>query len=158
MKTWKIFLLILTFAFFSCKEETNKTSQNSVSETEEIDHLETAQPDKAHTSENALDWAGTYKGVFPCADCPGIETMLDLNNDQTYSMQMNYLERDGDFHSTGKFEWDENGQVITLHPEDKNDHEMKFFVGENLLFQLDDKGKRMKKEDEKNYTLVKEME
>ena len=26
-----------------------------------------------HNAENALDYQGTYKGVFPAADCPGIE-------------------------------------------------------------------------------------
>ncbi|HSH50375.1 MAG TPA: copper resistance protein NlpE N-terminal domain-containing protein, partial [Bacteroidales bacterium] len=31
-------------------------------------------PPDMHTSEISLDWQGTYKGVLPCADCPGIET------------------------------------------------------------------------------------
>ena len=30
----------------------------------------TAAPD-LHSSQNALDWAGVYEGVLPCADCPG---------------------------------------------------------------------------------------
>ena len=37
-----------------------------------------AGADAAHNSRNALDWAGTYEGVLPCADCPGIQTRLSL--------------------------------------------------------------------------------
>nr|WP_250850238.1 copper resistance protein NlpE N-terminal domain-containing protein [Acinetobacter sp. ANC 5378] len=32
------------------------------------------------TVETSLDWAGEYKGVFPCADCEGIETDLELKS------------------------------------------------------------------------------
>jgi uncharacterized lipoprotein NlpE involved in copper resistance len=39
-----------------------------------------------HNAENALDYQGTYKGVFPAADCPGIEIELTLHNDNTYTM------------------------------------------------------------------------
>ncbi len=37
-----------------------------------------------HTSENSLDWHGTYYGVTPCASCPGIETELTLTPDLNY--------------------------------------------------------------------------
>jgi len=40
--------------------------------------------DAQHTSANSLDWAGVYRGVLPCADCPGIETTLRLATDSTY--------------------------------------------------------------------------
>ena len=29
-----------------------------------------------HNAETSLDYEGTYKGVLPAADCPGIETTL----------------------------------------------------------------------------------
>ena len=32
--------------------------------------------DAAHTSQNALDWDGIYRGLLPCADCEGIQTTI----------------------------------------------------------------------------------
>ena len=46
-----------------------------------------------HNAENALDYQGTYKGVFPAADCPGIEIELTLHNDNTYTMNSSYMDR-----------------------------------------------------------------
>ena len=51
-----------------------------------------------HNAENALDYQGTYKGVFPAADCPGIEIELTLHNDNTYTMNSSYMDR-----SEGRF-------------------------------------------------------
>ena len=34
-----------------------------------------------HNAETSLDYEGTYKGVFPAADCPGIETTLTLKEE-----------------------------------------------------------------------------
>ena len=96
---------------------------------------ETAQhnPDPAHNSSNALDWAGTYQGTLPCADCPGIQTTLTLNADGSYSLNSNYLER-GEPATTvnGQFTWDMTGNQLTLAEDGR-----KFQVGENQLTQLD---------------------
>lgn len=37
----------------------------------------------AHTAENALDWAGTYQGLLPCDDCPGIAMAVQLRADKS---------------------------------------------------------------------------
>ena len=50
--------------------------------------------DPAHSSRNSLDWAGTYEGVLPCADCPGIRTRLTLNRDESYELSTLTLDRD----------------------------------------------------------------
>lgn len=35
-----------------------------------------------------------YEGIIPCADCPGIKTMLNLNyNSKNYTLSETYLER-----------------------------------------------------------------
>ncbi len=39
-------------------------------------------------------WAGTYADTVPCADCPGIFTVLELRTDSTYVLRRRYLERD----------------------------------------------------------------
>ena len=36
---------------------------------------------------------GTYQGILPCADCPGIDYQLTLKNNQTYSEKTIYQDR-----------------------------------------------------------------
>ncbi len=43
-------------------------------------------------SQNSLDWNGTYEATLPCADCPGIKTILTLVADQTFTLSSTYLE------------------------------------------------------------------
>lgn len=44
----------------------------------------------ADNSRSSLDWAGTYRGNLPCADCPGIKTEITLLADGSYRMGMFY--------------------------------------------------------------------
>ncbi|MBV8326132.1 copper resistance protein NlpE [Chryseobacterium sp.] len=92
------------------------------------------------TSENALDWSGTYNAVVPCADCPGIKTSLTLNNDKTFSITEEYLDRNSKNQEKGSFEWDKTGSMITLKGKTAN---YKYKVGENILIQLDMDGKEI---------------
>ncbi len=75
----------------------------------------TKTPDTAHTSRNSLDWAGTYVGTVPCADCPGIHTRLSLYKDGTFARVTRYLDRDGyTYVDRGSFSWDADGRTIRL--------------------------------------------
>jgi heat shock protein HslJ len=86
-----------------------------------------------HNSRNALDWTGTYKGVLPCADCPGIETVVTLNADGTYTSTSRYLGKsDQSFDQQGRFQWDSGGGTITL----SGDHPARYRVGEDRLIRL----------------------
>ena len=68
-----------------------------------------------HTSRNSLDWAGTYEGVLPCADCPGIKIRLTLANDGTFEKQSRYLDRDVVPRTErGLFTWQADGNSISL--------------------------------------------
>jgi len=90
-------------------------------------------PDAAHNSRNSLDWAGTYRGILPCASCPGIETVVTLSPDGTYVSSARYLEEEGPaFTGGGTFEWDNDGSRIRLSGEEP----LWFRVGENTLTQL----------------------
>ena len=94
-----------------------------------------------HNSRNALDWAGTYKGIMPCADCEGIETKVVLNKDLTFVLQTKYLGK-GDakvFEEKGNFVWDKTGGIILLQGIKGRPSQYK--VGENKLIQLDMEGK-----------------
>jgi uncharacterized lipoprotein NlpE involved in copper resistance len=56
---------------------------------------------------------GTYEGTLPCADCPGLKTLITFNSDGTFRMEETYLERDNNPTITnGK--WVLNGNIITL--------------------------------------------
>jgi hypothetical protein len=37
--------------------------------------------------------SGTYEGKLPCADCPGLQTLITINSDGTFHMKETYLER-----------------------------------------------------------------
>lgn len=89
------------------------------------------------TSQNALDWAGSYQGVLPCASCEGIETRLTLFPDGNYHLATIYLgeEPDNEFEQQGKFHWDEAGRVIKLDAAEGDP--MYFRVEENAVRQLD---------------------
>jgi len=94
-----------------------------------------AKADAAHNSRNSLDWAGVYEGVMPCADCPGIQTRLTLNGDQTYELSTLYLDRENTARIVrGRFSWQPNGNAITL---DAQRGGQQFMVGEGRLAQLE---------------------
>lgn len=94
------------------------------------------------TSENALDWVGTYQGVLPCASCEGIQTTLTLNQDGSYLLSSTYLgEAPGEvFEQSGAFQWDTAGQVVQLQ---HSETPLFFQVEENAVRQLDLEGQRI---------------
>jgi uncharacterized lipoprotein NlpE involved in copper resistance len=97
-----------------------------------------AMPDPAHNSRNAVDWAGTYEGITPCADCPGIKTRLTLQPDGRYELSTQYLERQvAPQTARGQFSWNAAGSAITL---DTAGHGQQFQVGEGRLLQLNQDG------------------
>ncbi|CAM2966158.1 copper resistance protein NlpE [Chryseobacterium flavum] len=145
MKNTMLVLGIGTFLFLtSCSKEKKTETTGPVT-----DSVATAQPTPidstsnpivsayGDSSENALDWDGTYEAVIPCADCPGIRTTLTLNNDKTFGIIEEYVDRNTKNHDAGSFEWDTTGSIITLKGKTVN---YKYKVGENKLVQLDLEG------------------
>src|SRR5690606_23399158 len=136
--------LILT----ACQSNTGSgtQTQDSLSSASEL------YTDTVHTSQNSLDWQGTYQGVTPCADCPGIQTTVELRNDETFTYQATYLERDFSVADSGKFMWHDNGSVVHLQ---SGNTDLKFKVGENQLFQLDQSGQQITGDLADHYILKK---
>lgn len=96
-----------------------------------------AAPATVHTSQNALDWAGVYRGVIPCVDCQGIETVVILKPDASFVTLTRYLgKRDKIFTQKGRFTWNAKGNTITLG-------DARFLVGENRLIRLAQNGTRI---------------
>lgn len=95
-------------------------------------------PDPAHSSRNALDWAGIYEGVTPCADCPGIRMRLTLQQDGRFALSTQYLDRQPAPQTVrGSFRWNAAGNTITLEGVGGG---QQFRVGEGRLLQLDRDG------------------
>ncbi len=148
-----IFLTITLIAFFSCNFN---NASKSVTDNDGKDTTAAETISDGHNSQNSIDWAGTYRGTLPCADCEGIETAITLNQDGTYQKSETYLtNREGkkNFEENGKFSWDTTGSIVTLHA-DSGDFMCK--VGEGKLFALDMEGKMVEGQLADKYILVKE--
>ena len=147
-----ILLACASFLFLNCKKEVTTEAVNLDSVAVVVD---TTIVD-AHNSQTALDWSGTYKGITPCADCEGIETVIVLNTDLTFVIQTKYLGK-GDakvFEEKGNFVWDNTGGIVLL--QDIKGKPSQYKVGENKLIQLDMEGKAITGALAEKYVLVKE--
>jgi len=130
-------ILFCSLLALSCK----KSVEQPELKTDTIAIVESQAISVSDNSQNALDWAGSYKGVIPCADCEGIETEIVLNQDLTYVIKTKYLGKgDGKiFEENGSFVWDKSGGSISLKTSTGGPSHYK--VGENQLIQLDMQGK-----------------
>ena len=108
-----------------------------------------------HTSQNSLDWNGQYYGVIPCADCEGIETILTLNNDQSYVLVSKYLSVKEPQVDTlkGKFTW--SGNNIQLDGIKSGERSSMFKIEENQVKYLNMEGKEVEGELAHVYILKK---
>lgn len=99
-----------------------------------------SQTGEMHNGKNSLSWQGTYFGILPCADCPGIETSVTLNSDRSYRTTTRYQERqDTLYEQRGYFSWDADGNSIVLHG--TGQVRTRYRLGENELMQLDMEGR-----------------
>lgn len=105
-----------------------------------------------HNASNSLDYAGTYKGVLPAADCPGINYVLDIFDDGTYSLEMTYIDRDAVFTENGTYKVEGN----YLYATDGEGTCTKYKVEENRIRCLDGDGNVIKGDLEQMYILTKE--
>jgi len=134
-------IIALVLGMASCKPKNEAQAQNDA-----ID---------IHNSMISLDWAGVYTGVIPCADCPGINVRVLLDEDCTYHLSYEYIDRDSDpFTVSGEFSWDDSGNSIVL---DTPDFPPYYQVGENRLIQLDMNGDPITGDLADMYVLTKEI-
>jgi copper homeostasis protein (lipoprotein) len=98
-------------------------------------------------------WSGIYNGFLPCADCAGIKTSIALNKNNSYVMITQYVGKSPrDFVEKGKFVWNEAANTIILTPR-KGATTHQYFVGEEMLIQLDKDGNRITGNLADNYIL-----
>ncbi len=149
MKKAILILTVGAFAMFGCKsgEKHDMVFDGPADRT--------TAPVDGHNSENSLDWAGVYEATSPCADCDGIKTTLELNQDQTFTLTQKYEGKEGDarnFNDSGKFTWDDTGSKITMNTENLR---IIFKVGENHVSLVDMKGNVVSKKLGNFYILKK---
>ncbi len=120
----------------------NQGSDMLTDTTEEYVPVDGTAIDTTHNAKNSLDYAGTYVGTLPCADCEGIETTVTLKENGEYESEMTYLGKGADnvFKDSGTYTWEEDGNRITTRSLDATDQENKYFVSENMIKALDSDG------------------
>ncbi|WP_417266728.1 copper resistance protein NlpE [Brumimicrobium sp.] len=148
-----IFILGITMlTLMGCKNQ----EQKEVIVEENMDTIVSDVVD-GHNSQNALDWAGVYEGTLPCADCEGINTVIEIKEDNTFALAQTYLKapkNNTEIKSNGTFSWDTTGSNITLKNGEETTH---FKVGENQLFMLDSEGEMVEGELSEFYILKKKL-
>lgn len=120
---YKTFLACVTLLLaVSCT-----TSPNSGLATEPVDVSVSENP----LNDNIL---GTWRGVIPCADCPGINYNLTLNEDRSFEETLIYQDRSAQpFTQTGT--WRVNNGVVELNS--RTEERSRFGLSDNELLMLD---------------------
>lgn len=124
-----VFLLVpLTFSLFSCTSKEAKTEPSSPTKPNVI------------SAKQTLDYLGVYKGVLPCADCEGIETLLELQDTIRFVLTTRFLGKsDTPFVVRGTYGWNANETQIQL--DNQKGGPYAYAVLEGVLQQLDLQGK-----------------
>jgi heat shock protein HslJ len=112
------------------------------------------ESNRGDQSKSTFDRQGTYTGIIPCADCPGIQLQITLNQDYTYKIVEEYQgKKYAVYKSAGTFQWESGDSYIVLN--DLNGRPSRYKTGENTLTQLDMYGNVISGELAENYILVK---
>ena len=135
-------LLTGLFAVSCSKKEEAKTETPQAVEADSAQ----AQPEEAAKAEAPKKHVGEFSGKLPCADCPGIETKLTLNDDGSFLLDETYLEKkDGQFNAKGSYEVSADGAFVTLK-EEGNDKPRVFLVEEDAAYLVEKVGDAKKPE------------
>ena len=97
-------------------------------------------------------FAGSFAGTLPCADCPGIDTLVEIHADGTFKLRETYQERGAPINSAGTWTIDADGKHLLLDPDRKDADDRHFeIVSKDEIRLLDTEGKPI--ESALNYSL-----
>ncbi len=152
-------LLLLLFgtvlsAFNPAIAETDHAAQESFLKARAKDTLGDHANHENHT-DPAQVFHGIYFGFVPCNDCLGIKTSLSLNQNQNYTLMLQYA-RPGsrETYEKGKYNWDAEKQIVTLTPRKGKGVPRSYHIeDDNTLIQLNEEGARMTGSDADRYAL-----
>lgn len=141
-----LILFVCSCAFLTACNNGAKTNKSSETDAASIEVSD------MQNVENSLDYEGTYKGVFPAADCPGIETTLTLNPDKTFALHSVYIDKNSSFDEKGTYTVEED--LLTLQEEGG---ELSYYsIEEKRLRKLDMEKQKITGELAEHYVLEKE--
>jgi len=149
----KISTIIIVALFIGCSQKSQKTEEccSATIEKEQKAFIPEHEIDN-HSANVSLDYMGTYKGIFPCADCDELKVEIVLGEDGLFTRTIN---NGADItKESGSFVWNKEGNAVTLIGA-KYHLPNQYFVGENRLFQLDSEGNRVIGEKSDDYILTK---
>lgn len=131
-----IILFLSVCLLFSC--HSRNQSQQNVSSSDTLKHTDS--------------FNGIFGGVTPCADCPGIYTIVNFNPDSTFEEYLNYMDRESHFKDSGT--WIKKDSLITVTV---NNEPPRYFKVENdsTVRMLDGDGKPVEGEIGKHFLLVR---
>jgi lipoprotein len=141
----KMILPVLLTGLFAVSCSKKEEAKAETPQTVEADSAQ-AQPEEAAKAEAPKKHVGEFSGKLPCADCPGIETKLTLNEDGSFLLDETYLEKkDGQFNAKGSYEVSADGAFVTLK-EEGNDKPRVFLVEEDAAYLVEKVGDAKKPE------------
>ena len=147
--------LIVIFVFFSCQYagDTDSNEKENGKASEFLQEVDSVAFFEEHNARNSLDYAGTYTGVLPCADCEGIAVELTISYDGKFYKTMQYLGKSADvFEFTGDYSWNDAGNTISLKGLELPNQ---YFVAEERLIHLDIDGQKITGHLADHYVLTK---
>lgn len=151
MNTFRLLLLSMSIALMGCQDEKPQQAfvEKSPLEIEVTSTLQEAPVVKTDEAERVLNelppsqptWSGTFTGVLPCADCPGIDTTLILSDDNTYTLERRYQEKgEAPIRTEGMLSWNDAGDTVTLLDERGPNQ---YFLSDMMLMKLDINGEKV---------------
>ncbi|WP_029904829.1 copper resistance protein NlpE [Prevotella sp. 10(H)] len=149
----KLFVIIAAMGMlYSCgggNAQKNQEEKPSVDEFSEVAKNTTDQ----HNAKNSLDYKGTYTGKVPTASGEGMIVSIKLD-DSTYVKNIEYVgKKNSKSEEKGKYTWNPAGNTVILDGVKESPNQ--YFVGENMLTQLDMEGNRITGEMADMYILKK---
>ncbi len=154
MNALKFLGIAVASLMISCSKQQNpEVNPNSQTDSRAVHTSADGTQTGNNASGNTQDWYGTYEAVIPCADCPGIKTTLTLNENRSFKLEEEYLERKSRNEDQGSYKWDAAGRVITLNG---NTAKYKYKVGNNTITQLDTNGQGLVGPNKNSYVFKKE--
>ena len=129
-------LALATLAVAACKRDAPEPAApvTEVAPMAEANSEVTAQvdhnsPASAAPGFDAKAFAGTYGGILPCADCPGIDTTIVFVPEGGYTLSEIYQDgSDSSFITRGTWTVGEDGKTLLLDPEDKQERDRAYEV------------------------------
>jgi uncharacterized lipoprotein NlpE involved in copper resistance len=151
-KTWlylSSITLILGLSACAKKPEATEQTTSPASNHEEVVKNETQTPKN-------IAWVGEYEGIFPCADCEGIKTELELKADQKYELSEEYLGKNTktEIETHGQFRFDDKDPNIIILETPTKAEQRRFYLGDHFV-EARDHETGAKIDSQLNYKLVK---